>query len=73
MKTLAQIKRDPRVKSAWSEQGTEDGYWIKLKPGFLSFADPLQPSSTIHEFTMARLNSELASVKASLTPQHPRP
>jgi len=37
------------IAEEWSEAGTDDGYWIMLKPGWCSMADPIYPLHQIHE------------------------
>lgn len=64
MKTLLKLKGDPRVKDAWSEQDSGDGYWVDLKVGFADMAfDPWQPSHTIHEPTIKRLLGRMRGVR----------
>lgn len=31
---LDRVAADPRVKEIWSEEGSRDGIWIQLMPGF---------------------------------------
>lgn len=58
------VKSDPRVKEAWSEQDSDDGFWVTLKPGFADMAfDPHNPRHTIHEFTIREILSAIKEVR----------
>lgn len=47
MKSLAQIRKDPRVHLAYRDN---DGFWIELASGFADVVfDPHQPTFTIAE------------------------
>lgn len=56
-KSLARIKRDPRVTDAWDEG--DDGYWADLAPGYVSADD----TTTLHEHTIKDLRAALAMVR----------
>lgn len=79
MKTIERLKSDKRVKSAWSETDSGDGYWVMLKAGFADLAfDPHYPTHTIHEWTIKDLLSRMKQVepcrcKECLTPKTPTP
>ena len=64
MKTLERLKSDPRVESVWDESGTDDGYWVNLRPGFADLAhDPMYPTHTIHEWTIKRVKDRMRDVR----------
>lgn len=64
MKTLERIQQDPRVLEAWSELGTDDGYWVMLKAGFADKGfDPWQPAHTIHEWTIRKVLERMRDVE----------
>lgn len=33
-RSLDRVAADPRVREIWSEEGSEDGLWISLAPGY---------------------------------------
>lgn len=64
VKTIHRLNCDPRVMEAWSETGTDDGYWVMLKPGFADTGfDPCQPTHTIHEWTIKAILFRMKDVK----------
>ena len=61
MKTLERIKRDHRVKDAWSEGGPEeDGYWISLNPGWRSITTE---THSVHEWTIKDLLRDFRDIE----------
>jgi len=58
-KTIAKLKTHPRVAAAWSEHGTDDGYWIALKSGWRA-GDCVVHG--IHEYTIKALLASFADV-----------
>lgn len=58
MRTIAQLKKDPRVADAFSEG--EDGFWAHLKPGWCE-ADG--STHSVHEWTIRDLLREFRSIR----------
>ncbi len=58
-RTMADLKRDPRVTDISDERGSEDGIWAYLVAGFCWAPE----THAVHEDTLAEVFRELASVK----------
>ena len=56
VRTLRDLRNDPRVQSVSDERGIGDGIWVYLKEGFTN--ERLE-CSTIHEYTVAECCGQL--------------
>lgn len=61
-KSLDRLTKDPRVASIWSEEGTGDGLWVGLLPGY-----NWSGCGVVHEYSVRDLLESMRWVKEGAT------